>query len=651
MERVKYFSNTDISTGYNLRNPEKILNDFDDSKQYSVNEILEFYNIILLLKKNKLSLTSWNELGINRYTNICKKMESYIAKEANKVTDKNFRSIYENADYEYREDIFSVIEKYKIYKHLDFETLKELFNIDGGIPMHMLLKHKSIVAHWDKELSACLLDDPLSAEILLDKYAVKESFVEKEINIPTSLTLELKETIINKYIVCERANLNYINAVINMKVSKEFSISSQTKLNAKKQQEEMINSLFENSPGFEYGCGVRFIKNQKEAVVYESGPPIIEINYSEDWVKDNLDSATLLNNFIYLFQYCDKQFRLSMVSKTNDLGLFEKHMGIRVKNEYKIGTTFNHMNMLTFLQLVHYYDVLKNNYQIRLEDIIEWFFKDYLLNEFNIENYIIDMPSERSTYLEKCRSIAAEIETIIKSYHLYNEKGKIDSELLDLISTPPYGTIKSKLNKKYIYGNSETYYKLAYLFFSDQCMLRYSEKAKKKDYQNFCSRIISEKITKEDIVEFENENLQWLLENEYLLEDENGILEIADKEVLLIIKDLFENEVINYWRNEPITRNKIDKMINEKILYEENTLFTKLETDYFNYFLNNSEFGNALALRNEYLHGGKKGKDVNGDIHKNNYFILLRIVILIIIKINDDLCIYEDNQLSGNFDS
>jgi len=80
-------------------------------------------------------------------------------------------------------------------------------------------------------------------------------------------------------------------------------------------------------------------------------------------------------------------------------------------------------------------------------------------------------------------------------------------------------------------------------------------------------------------------------------------------------------------------------------------LFTKLETDYFNYFLNNSEFGNALALRNEYLHGGKKGKDVNGDIHKNNYFILLRIVILIIIKINDDLCIYEDNQLSGNFDS
>jgi len=650
MERVKYFSNTDMSTGYNLRNSEKILNDFDISKQYNINEMLEFYNIILLIKKNKVYLKKWNKMENINYQNICKDMESYIAKEIKNITDYNFNSLYKKTYFEYREDIFAVINMYKIYEELKFETLKKLFNVDGGIPINMLLKYKNIVAYWDKDFSDCLLDDPLSAEILLDKYAVQEDCIKKEINIPASLTLEQKETIINDYIVSDRANLNYINAIINMKVSKEFNISSQTKLNAKKKQEELTKSLFENSSGFKYGCDVSFVKNQKEAVEYESGPPMIKVNYSENWVKDNLDFATLLNNFIYLFEYCDKQFRLSIVSKTNDLGLFEKHMGIKVKNEYKFGIAFNQMNMLTHLQLYHYYNVLKNHL-IRLEDIIEWFFKDYLLDEFKIENYIIDMPSENSTYLEKCRSIAAEIETIIKSYHLYNEKGEIDLELLDLISTPPYGTIKSKINKKYIYGNSETYYRLAYLFFSDQCMLGYSEKAKKKDYQNFCSRIISEKITKEDIVAFENENLQWLLENKYLLEDENGILEIADKKVLLIIKDLFENEVINYWRNEPIIRNKIDEMINDKILYEENTLFTKLETDYFNYFLNNSGFGNALALRNEYLHGSKKGKDVNGAIHKYNYFILLRIVILIIIKINDDLCIYEDNQLPSDFDS
>ena len=37
----------DINSGYNLRNSEVILDRFDNIKEYNVNEILEFYNIIL----------------------------------------------------------------------------------------------------------------------------------------------------------------------------------------------------------------------------------------------------------------------------------------------------------------------------------------------------------------------------------------------------------------------------------------------------------------------------------------------------------------------------------------------------------------------------------------------------------------------------
>ena len=67
-------------------------------------------------------------------------------------------------------------------------------------------------------------------------------------------------------------------------------------------------------------------------------------------------------------------------------------------------------------------------------------------------------------------------------------------------------------------------------------------------------------------------------------------------------------------------------------------MFTNDEQDYLNYHLNNSDFGNSLALRNRYVHGSQSNDD---KLHKENYFIFLKIVIIIIVKINDDLCIKQ----------
>lgn len=638
-EKVKYYSNNDWSIGHSLKRSVQVLQEFDETRKYDSNEILEFYNIILMVKKNKVYPKSWDQTQTDKYVAICSAMEKYIAKEFVKlITDDNFKSLYNSIDYKYREDIFDIIDKYKVYEKLKFETLSNLFNVEGGIPKYMLLKRKSIVLHLDKELSNCLIDDFMSAEILLNKYVVKKDCGRKEIFIPTSLTYEQKEKIVNDYIASDRANPNYIDAIINMKNTKEFGISKKTVLAAKKKREHYTDNFFNNNVGFEYGCEVGFAKDQTESVIYESYTPIVKVKYSVDWIKDNLDQATLLNNFIYLFEYCDNQMRLGVVSKTSQLGLTEKHFGIKGKDEYEYGVTFNIMNILSHLQIQGYHNLLKE-FEVRLEEVIEWFFRTYLLDEFKIENYIIDMPSENSTYLEKCRSVSAEIESILTGYYLYVENGEIEPELLEMTPTPLFKDMKSLNNKKYIYAKSDLYYRLAYLFFSDQCMLNYCGKTKKKEYDNFYLLLLSEKIKVEDVVEFEKDNVQFLLDNNYLVQDEEGFLKILDKEMIHIVKDLYKNEVINYLKKPLPIRNRIDELLADETLCEDNTLFTKLENDYFNFYLNNSEFGNALALRNKYLHGKKIGNDANGDVHKYNYFILLRIVVLILIKINDDLSI------------
>lgn len=63
-----------------------------------------------------------------------------------------------------------------------------------------------------------------------------------------------------------------------------------------------------------------------------------------------------------------------------------------------------------------------------------------------------------------------------------------------------------------------------------------------------------------------------------------------------------------------------------------------LESDYLNYILNN-KYSNSLFLRNMYLHGTQLVD--NEVLHKSNYMIILRLFILVIIKINDELCLKE----------
>ena len=72
------------------------------------------------------------------------------------------------------------------------------------------------------------------------------------------------------------------------------------------------------------------------------------------------------------------------------------------------------------------------------------------------------------------------------------------------------------------------------------------------------------------------------------------------------------------------------------------TLLSEPEQDYFNYIFNNSEFDNSIGLRNKYTHGNQS---IDEDQNKKDYYTILRLLILIVMKINDELWILFDNHL------
>lgn len=55
----------------------------------------------------------------------------------------------------------------------------------------------------------------------------------------------------------------------------------------------------------------------------------------------------------------------------------------------------------------------------------------------------------------------------------------------------------------------------------------------------------------------------------------------------------------------------------------------------FNYFLNKIEFSNGPELRNKFLHGSQTDED-GEDAHFRAYIAALRLMIALVIKVNDD---------------
>ena len=550
--------------------------------------------------------------------------------------------------YDYREDFFELLEKYKAYENISECIFSELLHTPK-VFLEYILRNKNMTYYHGNAIRERFYEDSEYAEIILDYYEAKHTGDIKTLYFPKELTTDDKEKIIKNYIDSENPNLNYLRLINNIQNRDELSISDKTRLASIKKTKIENDKLFSNSAGIEYGAEVRFSKSQRDVVEFTKEKHIFKYSYDIRWIHENTDFNTLLNNFIHLFGYVDRQMRITLISKESELGTTEKFLGVKSKNEYEIGMTFNIKNMLSILQIIAYYKEL-NKINIRLEDIIEWFFKTYLPEEFGIQNYFVKMPSKDSTYYEKCKSILPEIDYILKQFNLLVEDGIIDQELLEVSSTSIlFESVKSLIDTKYIYGNdkSQEFNNICYYFFSDQCLLHYTEKYKNKKYTSFYELLLKENVKANDYSGYSERLLNYVIDNGYVFIDSDDYIRVKDKRMITILNDLYNNEVINYWKYPLKYREKMDELIEKDMLLKGSTLFSKQEQDYFNFYLNQRSFNNTYDLRNKYLHGNKLKYD-DENTHYNNYMLFLKLIILIIIKINDELCVKEDIKKNKN---
>lgn len=631
---IKTYHNKDLSSDYYVQRAMRFAEVFDCSKDYvNINEVIEIYNVHEILSNKDLK----PEI-INKYKTKIKECMLIVAKFFNSIDDTNFEKYYDEICVGYIDEFWCLFEKFKTYIKVSESCFYTYISKPSTI-LYYILSHKKIVEYYDDAIAKCMRQSDQAAEIIVHRFMEKQTGSEIKY-LPKSLKPKEYEEILRRYILSEHPTLTALILIESYQSNDECPVTDKLRLAARNRKREMLNdgSVKIIDSGMKVGVSFRDISDFMSVEQSDEGELFL---FDRKWIKDNLDYPTVLNNFIFLFGYVDKECRSIFPVIESKSSVFEKIFGAKGVKDYPISHEANYQNIKASVIMQGYIEELKLN-GIQIEDVIKWFFEVYLVEEFNVNGFLFSPSSKDSSPLEMCRNLASEMESVMKQFMLFVEDGEINRELLEMSSKPKdYMAAPSLRQKKYAYANSDELKDEMHYLFSSQSMLSYIDRIGDR-YYCLCDLLINEMVKLDDYIQQDEiTRIDWLIKRKALI-SEDGILKVNFNRTF-ILKDLYDHGVIcSYYYSKPI-QDLLDEMSKSGDVIFLNSFFSRLESDYISFVLNKSKYNNGFDLRNKYVHGSCP---MDENINRQDYIELLKIMILIVIKINEEFSVRD--QISNN---
>ncbi|MCW3126440.1 MAG: hypothetical protein JWO03_2098 [Bacteroidetes bacterium] len=628
--RIKFYSKEDRSAGNQLTEAEELLNSHLLENELTLIDLIEFYNIKLYFD-NKIFLRNWTEEVVDKYINRAENLFEILKAKILQINDETLEAELDNLDYNYFENYWSLLSDLNVYKGINEETI---INVLKNHPSQIdyILAQKRLVEKYDRVVRAFLISFEGTPVLILSSLEKKDSFGNKSTRyFPKSLSIKDKEAIIIRYLDSERPNLNYVRLIENSRDSNEFRLTPKTRLKAKKKSEQLNEEILQGANVWSFGISVSFSKDQIEPRKFNSDNTGLQISYSENFIDQFRNNVDLFKIFKYLFDYTDEKNLITLVNKQCELDVLERTF-MQSKNEYEAGAAFRQKENTANLQLSIYDHYLQRKGN-SIESLVSSYV-DYINEKIKPHKLLFKIPSAEKSHLERIRIVAPDFEFLLKQYKTFIDEKYIDIELIQIDSTPiRLSDISSLKARKYLCSDNPTIGRLKYYFYSDQSPLYYINHFDEK-HNNFYTLLMNEDVKLEYFANYQIEIVESLIKEGYLKIDNRGYV-VLDNEVLIyLIGDIYYDEVIVYWNYSKEIRDEMDELIDKGLFVAESTLFTRQERNYLNYYLNKKEFTNGFDLRNKYLHGTNSFSE---NEHKADFIRLLKIIILTLLKIEDDV--------------
>jgi hypothetical protein len=636
VHRVKFLGLGDLGMGYHAERAARLLEHYDPSSTArSVSDVLELHNA-QRFAENDVFPSSYTDKQLEAIKAHIPALRKTVGKFFSTIQDASIASVLVDVAHLYHDDLLKLCERQKVYDRCSAAAVLPALE-QTGVAVGTMLTNQRLVQCYDQDVRALFIADPHNAECLIRKYLDKDAHY--DFYRPASFTDSDARALLDSYLNSDDANPNFVRLVATGKLIAEAGIDAKLKLKAKRKHEAWTEEFFKNNTGMQSGSVLGISDTQTEPVTMSQDGLVAKFSYSRRWLEDSLDFPTILNNFLYLFEFANYHMLLLLPSFQANLGVLERHMGITGKTSYPTGIVFQIRDESAFLQAALYTQFLQTR-DIELESVIAWFFAEYLQEEFGAANLKFTPSNKTSSYLEKCRHLFSEMESVIKQFSLFAENGEFDVDLLTITSDAVvYKKISSLLVGKYVYpaDDNQDIRAILNLLFSDQSMLNYINEGLRGD--DAAQLIIDHQVAYDDFHPYQKPSIDYLI-GLGVLENTGARVQIADIKQFRILHTLWRFDAASYYHYSVKSRTCIDDMVAKGWLVRQGSLLTHSEGSYFNYYLNQSEFSDGPALRNKYVHGSQIGGDDRQ--HFATYITALKLLIALVIKMNDEFWLRDE---------
>lgn len=634
--RVRFFGLGDLAIGWYVPRVVELAEQFDPKDvSTSVDDILELHNVQQYLEHGILPETYTQEER-DQVTARVPQIRGAVARFFSVIDETNFETTVAGASREYHVDLLDLLGRYKAFERCDSGIVLPALTA-AGVNLREMLENKKLVLAYDPEIRDLLRASPQGAEYLIQEYLQDDAL--GEVHLPPSFAPADCRELLERYIDSGDANPNYVGLIATSRDNSKIGIDVKLRLRAKRRRDEIVAALFSEGEGFRFGYEVSISETQDEPFLTEvdtSQGRLARHTYSSRWLEETQDSPSILNNFIHLFKFIDRQALLVLPSYPAQLGVMERFIGTPGKTEYKTGAAFNDIDKTTLLQTRLYCGYLESK-GIGLERVISWFFETYVLDEFEASNFSFTPSDGGTSYLQRVRHLFAEMESVASQFALFVKDGELDRDLLAMGSEQVrYREIPSLLDGKYVYSSGEEEIRrVLYLLFSDQSGLCYINDEIRADSGS--GLFIEKNVTYADFHEYQRPSVDYLI-SLGIVENTGARVQLANMQQFRVLAALFYVEAASYYRLSGAERAEVDVMVAKGWVSRRSSLPTDAEAKYFNYFLNVVDFSNGFNLRNSYLHGSQVNADGEA-AHFRVYITALRLIVALVIKMNDDFCL------------
>lgn len=637
--RVCFYSTNDLSIGDSLELAEKAIAKYKSEPASTLTDVIELYHIKKLID-NDCRLKRWSDTHFNQIKEELKEYNDIIAKHFTQLNRNSLENCYDALDWDYRQAFWDIIDQFKLFNVVDNNFVKHVAKGKQN-DLTEILHCRNVVEKFKIELRQIMLEDSNTAHILINHYIAKhDNITDRKIHLPSNLSMDDKVAIINSYLNSKDPNLNYVRLICQNKDDKNgLILDPQTRVKAERLAQKLNDELMSDSRTVKipHKLAVAFSNENGIAPAdyrIEEGCPTYL--YSVKHIR-SCNSIELVENCKTLFYWINRHGLLELINKSSEIDELEIAFIDKSRNAYPDYSYFHQKNDLALYQIYGYNKVLVQ-LNTSFEQILKNFYETHLSNKYGYPALKLNHPNLEDSWLNKCRILFPELDSIAKQYSTYVLYDEIDKDVIRLSKPLKMTDGKSLLFNKYyeINEDSSELCAILNLLFGSSSLLSYIKPFREKHYHNLFNLLNNEDVYYENYEDYKRPNIDFLVSHNVIKKSENGQLSIPSNDLKIILKSLWKYRVCSYWHHSEKGMKYLDEMVDKGWLIKSDNLLTKEEKRYFSYYMDNGEFTNGFAYRNLYAHGCIISED-DTEKHHIAYLVFLRLLTILILKVEDDL--------------